>query len=120
MDGNPAVRQLLAVLRFRQRAEMNDETRDGLLAKLSDLKRQQGQLKQALQAHGANIEEVRKSLGNPYFYGGRPTSDPESTAHYTGYASHEPAFRLLREYRTIANEVRDVQQTRRQTGNEPV
>jgi hypothetical protein len=98
---------------------MDDETRDGLLAKLSELKRQQGSLKQALQAHAANIEEVRKKLGNPYFYRSRPASDPESSAHYTGYASHEPAFRLLRECKTAANEVRDVQQTLRQGGIEP-
>jgi len=99
---------------------MDDETRDGLLEKLSNLKRQHDQLRQALQADGANIEEVRKRLGNPYFYGGRPASDPESSAYYTGYASHEPAFGLLREYKTIADEVRDVQQTLRQAGIEPV
>jgi hypothetical protein len=93
-----------------------DQTRDLLLAKLSEAKRQQADAAQALQAHGARIEDVRKELGNPYFYGGRAADDPESETRFTGYKSHEPGLRLIRTWQDACREVEAIKGQLRAAG----
>jgi hypothetical protein len=84
---------------------MDDRTRNDLLATLTEALKRETQARQRLQAHVANIEQVRAELGNPYFYAGRPADDPESKAQFTGYKSHEPAFALLQEWHNTSRQI---------------
>ena len=63
---------------------MDDRTRNDLLAKLAAARKLEAAAQQRLRDHAANanIEQVRKELGNPYFYSGRSADDPESEAHF--------------------------------------
>ena len=36
----------------------------------------------------ANISDIRKAFGNPFFYS-HPEHEDESAAHYTGFSSHD-------------------------------
>ena len=81
---------------------MEDPTRDDLLAKFKAL--------------GDGIEEVRKALGNPYFYSGRPAYDPESEAHYTVTRADEPGLQLVRDYQETAREVAAIRNQLREGG----
>jgi quinol monooxygenase YgiN len=90
---------------------MDDLKRQEMVAQLLEAKNQEAQARERLRAFGATIEHVRAELGNPYFYAGRPSDDPESEAHYTGYKSHEPGLALLQEWR---ENVRRVVMVRRQ------
>jgi hypothetical protein len=94
---------------------MDDTTRNDLRAKLGELEKRYTASVQQLHALGATMEEVRKELGNPYFYGGRPDDDPESKARFTGYASHEPGLRLWREWREVSRQIRTIRQQLRET-----
>lgn len=97
---------------------MDDQTRDDLLAKLSDAKKRQTQAVQQLHAHAAKIEQVREDLGNPYFYSGRSADDPESEARFSGYKSHEPALRLYRDWQDVSREVVEIRKRLREAGVE--
>jgi hypothetical protein len=88
---------------------MDDQTRATLVTRLSEAKERQFQLGLRLRAHTDSIEEIRKTLGNPFFYSGRPEGDPESKSQYTGYASHEPALQLMSEYQEVTKEVESIQ-----------
>ena len=87
---------------------MENETRNDLLAKLEKAKKREAEAQQQLRAHAANIEQVRNELGNPYFYSGRSDDDPESEAKFTGWKSHEPAFRLWQQWQDVAREVKAI------------
>ena len=87
---------------------MDDSTRNDLFVKLADAKRRESVAQQQLREHTANIEEVRKELGNPYFYSGRPADTPESEAKFTSWKSHEPAFRLWQEWQDVSGEIKEI------------
>ena len=76
---------------------MDDQTRDELVARLSDAVQRRSTLRLTMQAHAASIDKTRQALGNPYFYSEKVEDDPESKSRFTGYASHEPAFQLWQE-----------------------
>jgi hypothetical protein len=95
---------------------MDDQTRIDLLARLSDAQTREKHAREQVQAHARGIDEVRKTLGNPYFYSGRPPDDPESEAHFTGYQSHEPAFQLMRAWQDAARDVKTIQRQLREAG----
>lgn len=95
---------------------MDDQTRDELLAKLADGRARATQVRDQLKTYAATITDVRKALGNPYFYGGRSADDPESEAHYTGYKSFEPAFQLSHDLRAIRREVLGIRNRLRDAG----
>ena len=97
---------------------MDDRMRNDLLAKLAELRKRKAVSVEQLQEHAANIEEVRKKLGNPYFYGRRPDDDPESKARFTGYESHEPGLRLLRECQEVSQQITTVRQQLRETDSD--
>ena len=69
---------------------MDDQTRDGLLAKLADAKKRGAQVLGELETHAARIEQVREALGNPYFYSGRSADDPESKARLRATGATSP------------------------------
>lgn len=94
---------------------MDEGTRSDLLVKLEELEKRKVVSVEQLRVHSANIEEVRKALGNPYFYGGRPDDDPESKARFTGWKSHEPALRLLRECQEVSQQITKIRQQLRET-----
>jgi hypothetical protein len=98
---------------------MDDQTRDGLWARISQLEARKSQLVIALRRHADNIEDVRGALGNPYFYSSRPEGAPESKSRFTGYASHEPAFRLAREHQEIVKEIESIEGRLRAAGTFP-
>jgi hypothetical protein len=83
---------------------MDGQTRSELLARLSDAEKRKEQTLEELRIHAAEIKRVRQALGKPYFYGGRAADDPESEAHFTGYASHDPSLRLYREWQDVTRE----------------
>jgi len=95
---------------------MDDQTRDGLLAKLADAKKRRAQVHGKLERHAARIEQVREALGNPYFYTGRSADDPESKAHFTGYRSHEPALQLIRDWQDVSRQVVAIRNRLRDAG----
>ena len=84
---------------------MDDWTRDDLIAALADARKREAEALQRMQAHAANIAQVRAELGNPYFYAGRTADDTESEAHFTGYKSHEPAFALWQEWQEASRQI---------------
>jgi hypothetical protein len=75
---------------------MDDPAPDGLVARLSELKSRQAELLIEIRTHAASMPATRQSLGNPFYYDGKPDGDPESKARFTGYASHEPGMRGTR------------------------
>ena len=95
---------------------MDDQTRDDLLAKLSEAQKREVEAVQQLRAHAATIDRVREDLGNPYFYSARAADDPESEAKFTGYASHEPALQLYRAWQAVSGEVLAIRKRLRDTG----
>jgi hypothetical protein len=84
---------------------MDDEVRTDLHAKLSDAFERQMRIDQQIQAHADNIREIRRNLGNPYFFHPRPPSDPESRTKFTGYASHAPGLQLMRARQEVQREI---------------
>ena len=97
---------------------MDDDTRTDLIARLAGARKRQAEAAERLRTHGENIEQVRATLGNPYFYHGRPAADPESEAHYTGYKSHEPGLRLYRDLQDVSREVKAIRSQLRDAGFE--
>ena len=89
---------------------MDDRARDELLADLADAQRREAAAREQLRAHAAHIDDVRAALGNPYCYSPRPANDPESESRFTGYASHEPAFRLLLELKEALRRVATIRE----------
>lgn len=75
--------------------------------------------REQLRAHATSIDAVRAALGNPYFYSGRSADDPESESRFTGYASHEPAFRLLQELKETLRRIAAVRKQLQDAGVEP-
>jgi len=98
---------------------MDDRTRDELLGALVKARTREAYARERLQAHGANIEQVRADLGNPYFYTGRPAADPESAAHFTGYNSHQPAFALWHECQETSRQIAAIRKQLQDAGIEP-
>ena len=88
---------------------MDDERRAVLLAELAEAQAIEVSARERLHSLGANIAEVRSAHGNPYFYSSRPSDDPKSEANFTGYASHDPAFRLWQEWRQAAQHLAAIQ-----------
>jgi hypothetical protein len=95
---------------------MDNEPRESLVARLSQAKERAAATFLNLQAHAAKIPEVREALGNPFFYSGRPESDPQSESKFTGYESHEPGLRLLREWQDASREVAAIQSQLQEAG----
>jgi len=98
---------------------MDDQTRSALAARLAEAWQRESQLIVRVRAHAENIEEIRKTLGNPFFYGGRPEEDAESKSRYTGYASHEPGLQLMRECQEVAREIAAIQGQLAAAGRDP-
>jgi hypothetical protein len=95
---------------------MDDQARNSLMTRLSEAKERQSQLLLRVGRHADNIEEIRKTLGNPFFYGSRPDDDPESKSRYTGYTSHEPGLQLVRECQELAKDIESIQRELRAAG----
>jgi len=87
---------------------MVDNLRADLHAKLSIAMERRIRIEQELQEHGDHIQQVRERLGNPYFFHPRPADHPESRAKYTGYASHDPALRLIRDFKQVDQEIKGI------------
>jgi hypothetical protein len=95
---------------------MDDRTRVALMTRLREAKERESQLLLRVRTHADNIDEIRKTLGNPFFYNGRPEGDPESKSRYTGYTSHEPGLQLVRECQEVAKEIESIQVELRAAG----
>jgi len=87
---------------------MDDQLRASLRAKLLDAMERRSRIEQQIQAHVDNIQDIRKALGNPYFFHPRPADDPESQARYTGYASHEPGLQLMHAREDVERQIADI------------
>jgi|KBSSwiStaDraftv2_1062776.scaffolds.fasta_scaffold3283271_1 hypothetical protein len=87
---------------------MDDRTRTELLSELHEAEDRATRAQQEIQTHVADIGRIRRDLGNPYFYSGRPATDAESQAHFTGHRSHEPAFVLWLEWREASRRAADI------------
>jgi hypothetical protein len=95
---------------------MDDQARTALMARLADAKAREAQLVIRVRAHADNLDELRKTLGNPYFYSPRPDADAESKSRYTGYTSNEPGLRLARECLELAKEMASIKGALRAAG----
>lgn len=95
---------------------MDDQMRDDLLAKLVDAEKRETEVVRQFQTLAANIEQIRGTLGNPYFYSGRSADDPESKANFTGYESHEPAFKLWQRWQELSREAKAIREQLRDGG----
>lgn len=98
---------------------MDDRTRDALIAALADARQREAETRKRMQAHAANIEQVRAELGNPCFYAGRTADDTESAAHFTGYKSHEPAFALWQEWQGTSRQIAAIRKQLHDAGIDP-
>jgi hypothetical protein len=98
---------------------MAGQTPDDLRARLLAVRQRAIRFLRDLQAHGASIQDVRQTLGNPFFYSAQPTDDPHSKAKFTGYASHEPALRLMIELREAWTEIQAINHELRAVGLDP-
>lgn len=88
-----------------------DETRyEALVVELAQAREREAAVRSRLQTFAANISTVRAELGNPFYYSGRPASDPESEAHFTGYASNEAIFALVRDLRAAVRRVAAIEE----------
>ena len=87
---------------------MDDQTRDELVARLSDAEQRRSTVRLKMQAHAGSIDKTRQALGNPFFYSEKAEDDPESKSRFTGYASHEPAFQLWQESRDLDELIADL------------
>jgi len=91
---------------------------DRLLQKLSEAADQRAAL--LIEAKALNIGKVRDTLGNPFFYSGehweRPENADESIANFSGYTSHEPALRLIREIRRADREMNTIREQLKHLG----
>jgi hypothetical protein len=83
---------------------VDDEERaariETLSAKFAEAGARKAALVREVQAVKAKLGEIRAEHGNPYFYSGRaetPENAGESVAKYTGYKSHEPGLRIVRD-----------------------
>ena len=69
----------------------------------------------------SSLGNVRAALGNPFYYGGqnweRPENADESVANFSGYRSHEPALRLIREIRRTDCEMDAIREQLRHLGH---
>jgi hypothetical protein len=97
---------------------MDDQTRNELLARLTKARKLEAAAQHELRDHGAKIEQVRNELGNPYFYSGRSADDPESEAKFTGWKSHEPAFRLWQQWQDVSREIKAIRRQLHDAGIE--
>ena len=95
---------------------MDDQAHNSLLTRLSEAKERQSQLLLRVRTHADNIEKIRSTLGNPFFYSARPEGDLESKSRYTGYTSHEPGLQLVRECQELAKEIESIQAELRAAG----
>ena len=98
---------------------MGDDGRDGLMASLAEAKAQRAALLAEVAALADNIQGVREALGNPLFYSPRPDGDPQSASRFTGYASHDPALRLLGRLAATARAITTAERRLRDAGLEP-
>lgn len=77
-----------------------------LRAKLSDALQRRAVIQAELDYHGAHIADVRKVLGNPFFYeSDRPEHADQSEDQFTGTRSHEPGLGLLTELQAVKAEI---------------
>jgi hypothetical protein len=95
---------------------MDDHTRNELLAKLSVVKQREDDARRELTVFVANIDQVRATLGNPYFYSGRSDDDPESKANFTRFQSHEPPFKMWQHWQDLSRDVKTIRQQLRDAG----
>ena len=79
------------------------------LMRLTNAKQRLADVQSEVEAHVANIEQVRHDLGNPYFFSPRPADHSESQSKFTGYASHEPGLALIREWQIVREEIAEIQ-----------
>jgi hypothetical protein len=93
---------------------------DRLLRRFSEATERRAALVSEAQEFAARIGEVRKELGNPFFYSGgnygRPENADESIANYTGYKSHEPGLRLVRNLNEANRELNTLREQLRELG----
>jgi hypothetical protein len=87
---------------------MDDQLRASLQAQLLDAIERRSRIEQQIQAHVDKIQDIRKALGNPYFFHPRPADDPESQARYTGYASHEPGLQLMQAKQDVQEQIAEL------------
>jgi hypothetical protein len=76
---------------------MDDDERtaaiEALRVRWSELETRRTALIAETRAFEANLAEVRRKFGNPYYYS-HPDSPADSLASYTGFEAHEPGLRL--------------------------
>ena len=97
---------------------MTDEERaakiERLQLKFSEATARRTALTSELQEVAAKIGEIRKALGNPFFYSGvkhgRPENADKSIVKYTGQKSHEAGLRLVGDLRGVDLELNALQQ----------
>src|SRR6267142_150027 len=95
------------------RCFVDDEERTARIARLlrrfAEATARKAALISEAQQFDARIGEVRKALGNPFFYSGGSSAPPEnadkSIVNFTGYKSHEPGLRLIRNLKEANHEV---------------
>ena len=103
---------------------MDDEQRsariDQLLLRLAEVQAQKAALVSEAEDFAARIGEIRKSLGNPYFYSGghrdRPEHADESIAKFSGFKSHEPGLQLVRRLKAANRELSTLREQLRGSG----
>jgi hypothetical protein len=95
---------------------MDDQARNALMTRLSEAKERESQLLLRGAHTRITLRKIRKTLGNPFFYSGRPDDDLESKSRYTGYTSHEPGLQLVRECQELAKEIESIRGELRAAG----
>jgi len=78
------------------------------MAELTQASEREATARERMRLVGANIDQIRSEQGNPFFYGGRPSHDPKSEAHFAGYASHDAGLRLWLEWKQALNHVAEI------------
>ena len=103
---------------------MGDEERtakiDRLLRGFSEATERKAALVSEAQQFADRIGDVREALGNPFFYSGRNYERPEnankSIVNFTGYKSHEPGLRLVRNLNEADRELNAIREQLRELG----
>ena len=66
----------------------------------------------------ATFGDLRRRLGNPYFYSGKGGARHvgETVAQYSGYKSHEPGLALVQEAQALQREIATIRDRLRELG----
>ena len=95
---------------------MMSESTDFLRQELKAARARRAALAQEIRDAAGRIGETRARLGNPFYYGGNTDRAHQGIDRFTGYASHDPGLRRLRDFQLADRECQSLRAQLRRKG----